>query len=794
MPSDKGTTIAKAYVQIMPSSEGIKSKLEEILGKEIPDGAPAGKKWGESIGKGLAAAGTAAIAGLAAGTTAAVNLGKNALESYADYEQLVGGVETLFKSSADTIMAYADNAYQTAGLSANEYMETVTGFSAALIQSTGRGAQQDVEALAEALDEELELTKRGLEDQYNATKQGFDDQYTATKNALQDQYDALKSSWDERIRLTKDQDAKAILRAQRDEALKDLKRANEEELTELKRANAEQLTTLKRSQADELEAIKSHNKDLIAEAEAANNASVTTEESLARAAELADLAITDMADNANKMGSSMESIQNAYAGFSKQNYTMLDNLKLGYGGTKDEMERLLADAEAISGIHYDISSYADVVEAIHVIQTEMGITGTTAEEASQTISGSVSAMKASWANLVAGIADENANMDELVGNFVDSVLTVGDNLLPRVEQIVDGIAVFVEKASETLIPVVVNALVQHAPDLLQSGLMIIETLGQAIVSNAPALVSAASSILLTLVTDLVQALPQLIDVGFSIIFTLADALIEALPELIPAIVEVVLKIVEKLTDPDTLMQLIDVAFQLIGAIAVGLIQAIPKLIESAPVLISNLVESLLKLGPQLLASGNQLVTQLALGIVQAISKVMEAAGRLWTSLKDTIRQKIQEAVQWGRDLIQNFIDGLLGQWEAAKGAVKVVTDKIGGWFGGTTSNANESPASNAYASNAIGAISNGLRDSEDSMRRQMRSSFSLRGSITADNVLPSREMFPTRSATGAGSVAGQQVTVILTLDRMQCGKAIFTLNGEEAQRVGLQLAGIGGVA
>ena len=244
-----------------------------------------------------------ALKGIAVGASAAGAavgvLAKQSLEAYASYEQLTGGVETLFKDSADIVMGYAENAYKTAGLSANQYMDTVTSFSASLLQS---------------LDGDT-----------------------------------------------------------------------------------------------------------------------------AAAAEKANLAITDMSDNANKMGTTMESIQYAYQGFAKQNYTMLDNLKLGYGGTKEEMQRLLADAEAISGIHYDISSYADVVDAIHVIQTEMGITGTTAKEASTTIEGSLNAAKAAWENLLTGMGDSNANFDALVENFVSAVSTAAENILPRLIEILSGV-------------------------------------------------------------------------------------------------------------------------------------------------------------------------------------------------------------------------------------------------------------------------------------------------------------------------------------------------------------------
>jgi hypothetical protein len=285
---------------------------------------------GEKLKGGLASAGKVAAVDVGAAVTAVSALAKAAVDGYAETEQLRGGVETLFKESADTVMAYADNAYKTAGLSANEYMNTVTSFSASLLQSLGG--------------------------------------------------DTVK------------------------------------------------------------------------------------------AAEYADMAITDMADNANKMGTDLSTIQTAYQGFAKQNYTMLDNLKLGYGGTKEEMERLLADAEKISGIEYDVSSYADIVDAIHVVQTEMGITGTTAAEASSTIAGSVDSMKSAWTNLVAGLADENANVDQLLANFLDSVQTAAGNILPVVQKTLASIG---------------NALTENAPELIVKGAEMLLNLSVGIMQALP---------------------------------------------------------------------------------------------------------------------------------------------------------------------------------------------------------------------------------------------------------------------------------------------------------------------
>lgn len=290
------------------------------------------------------------------------NLTKASIEAYAEYEQLVGGVETLFKNSAGVVQQYAANAYKTAGLSANQYMETVTSFSASLLQSLGGDTQA--------------------------------------------------------------------------------------------------------------------------------------------AAEYADMAITDMADNANKMGSSIESIQTAYQGFAKQNYTMLDNLKLGYGGTKTEMERLLADAEKLSGVKYDISNLSDVYEAIHVIQTELGITGTTAKEASTTIQGSVASVKAAWQNLLVGLADDSQDFDGLVNNFVDSVVTAGDNLLPRIEKTLDGIAKLITALAPKIIPIIVEVIENNLPLLLNAAAEIVAVLAKGIIMAMPELLTVVGELMVSALQEL----------------------------------------------------------------------------------------------------------------------------------------------------------------------------------------------------------------------------------------------------------------------------------------------------
>ena len=331
---------------------------------------------------GLATAAKVGGAAIAAAGAAAVAITKQAVENYGEYEQLVGGVETLFKSSADTVMQYAANAYQTAGMSANEYMTTVTAFSASLLQSMGN-----------------------------------------------------------------DTDA---------------------------------------------------------------------------AAEKANLAITDMSDNANKMGSSMESIQNAYSGFAKQNYTMLDNLKLGYGGTKEEMQRLLDDANALNAAqgnytNYTIDSYADIVDAIHTVQTEIGITGTTQLEASTTIQGSIASMKAAYDNFITGLGDENADMSELITNLLDSTVTVAENLLPVVERILENIGVAVQEKGPEMIEKFVGYAVEKLPQVIELGMKMVLAIVSGLAKNLPQIVRSVLDMMATILKTFVSSLPDIVDVGKQIV-------------------------------------------------------------------------------------------------------------------------------------------------------------------------------------------------------------------------------------------------------------------------------------
>lgn len=488
---------------------------------------------GEKLKSGLATAGKVAVAGVAAGATAIGALGTKAVAAYADYEQLVGGVETLFKNSQDQVMDYANNAYKTAGLSANEYMETVTSFSASLLQSLGG----DTSA----------------------------------------------------------------------------------------------------------------------------------------AADKANLAITDMSDNANKMGTDMTSIQNAYQGFAKSNYTMLDNLKLGYGGTKAEMERLLADAEKISGIKYDISSYADIVDAIHVVQTEMGITGTTAEEAASTIQGSFGMMKSAWQNLVTGMADPDQDLGVLVGNFTDSVVIAGNNLIPRVQEllprIVEAITSLIGTVSEQL-PAILGTVL---PSLVEGATNLVTGLMAALPSVLSVLADVAPTVINTLVPALIELLPQITQTGIDVIVSLAQGIADALPQLIPAATDAIIKIVEVLTSPENLGNLIDAALAIILALVDGLVDATPKLIAAVPDVITNLVTAIIANMPKILEAGVEITIALADGLIKAIPELIAAIPNLILGIVQGIIDNLPEIIMAGPKIIAALATGLI---EAIPDIVMVIPQLI----------------------------------------------------------------------------------------------------------------------
>ena len=575
--------VAKAYVTIVPSLKGSRQIISQELGSAGQQaGDEAGGKTGSAFisacgsvlaagAKVVAGATLAATSALAAGVVA---IGKAALTSYADYEQLAGGVETLFGTGGKSLKEYADsmgatvdevrdkyfqleaaenqvmenasNAFKTAGLSANEYMETVTSFSASLLQSL----DGDTQAAAKA----------------------------------------------------------------------------------------------------------------------------------------ADMAIQDMSDNANKMGSDMASIKSAYQGFAKQNYTMLDNLKLGYGGTRSEMERLLADATAISGIEYDISNLSDVYEAIHVIQTEMGITGTTAEEAMFTISGSANATKAAWNNVLTAIAG-GGDLDKAIDDLVDSVFGGAsgggllNNILPRVDTIINGIGKFLVKSAPILadkipgimgniatmltnsLPVlftsfntafntILQTLITMLPTLLPVVVQGIMLIAGTLLSNLPLLITTMMDLITQLVVFLSEAdvAAQLTQGALDIILALANGLITNLPVLLPAIIDIISEIVITLTSPENIAALLDAALTLVGAIVMALVNSLPEIVELFVGLLGNLADLFLMatdwVAEGLAGLANWWNTTVKPWFDNLIKKAGEWFGNIWTTISTWFSNLIKKIAEW----------------------------------------------------------------------------------------------------------------------------------------------------
>lgn len=375
-----------------------------------------------------------------------------------------------------------------------------------------------------------------------------------------------------------------------------------------------------------------------------------------KAANVADMAMTDMADNANKMGTAMESIQNAYQGFAKQNYTMLDNLKLGYGGTKEEMQRLLADAEKLTGVKYDIDNLADVYSAIHAVQDELGITGTTAKEASTTIQGSVGMMKGAWDNLLVGVADDNADFDALMNNFVDSVVTVGENVIPRVETIIGGTGTLLSSMILNLGPM----LIETVPEVIDEALPLITTAAGTLLSSlvgvTPEIVNSVIAVLPQIVNGILMFSPELLNAGILIIMSLINGLNGAAPEILDTMVSVIFLLVSSVTEPDMLTSLVMSAVTLILTLANGLIDAVPQLLPAIPVIITNIVIALINLLPELIPVAIQLMTFWGKELITAIPILVNMLPIIFDAIISAF-----ESVDWssiGKNIIDGLINGL----------------------------------------------------------------------------------------------------------------------------------------
>mgnify|MGYP001194243721 CR=1 FL=1 len=489
-----GIELGKAYVQIVPSAQGIKSALTEMFDEETEG---LGEQTGQSIGQELIGTLKKVIvaAGIGKIISESINLG-GALQ------QSLGGVEPLCKDSADTVKAYAAQAYKTVGLSTNDYMEQTTSFAASLLSSVS----QDTQA----------------------------------------------------------------------------------------------------------------------------------------AADLANMAMVDMADNSNKMGTSMQDIQNAYQGFAKQNYTMLDNLKLGYGGTQAEMQRLLKDAEKISGVHYDLGNLADMYSAIHIIQQEMDITGTTVKEAATTLTGSFAAMKAAAENVM-GNWSTGADLTEPLQALADTAQTfLVDNLLPMIGNVLAGI------------PEIVYSLV---PELLQTGTELLSSLAQGFTEGIPEFFSTALPQLLAFTDQLRDNAASFVDAGLNLITQLLNGLIAGLPDLIAYVPDIIINICGIIND--NMPKILGEGVAIIVQLVVGIVKAVPDLLANWKKILQAVLSVISAIN--WLNIGKNILTGVANGVKSMGSSLLNAFKGGFSSALAWIKSLPSQAVQWGKNLIQSFINGLTGK-------------------------------------------------------------------------------------------------------------------------------------
>ena len=493
--------VARAYVLIVPSMEGARGAIsDELNGAGEEAGRSAGSRAGSAFSGALGAAARVGAVAVSAVATGVGAITAQAVNSYADFEQLSGGIETLYGESSAQMMQYAQEAAQATGQDMNSYMESAIATSAAMISAV-EGDQ-------------------------------------------------------------------------------------------------------------------------------------------ARAAELTNQAMIDMADNANKLGTNMESIQDAYRGFSRGNFTMLDNLALGYAGTAQGMQQLLADAQAISGVEYDISSYSDIVEAIHVVQDEMGIAGTTATEASQTVTGSLMALGASWENLLINFANPDANLSAMIGQLIANVEVAAGNLIPVISNALMGISQVIVQLAPVIAAELPGLVQNIVPPLLSAAGSILEALAQGLLLALPTLAPIAAELILSLVEFTVSNLGLVVESAIQIILAVVNGLTAALPNLIPAAVNAVIEICMALTNPDTLILLVEAALQLMLALAGGLIAAIPDLLAAVPEIGANLIEALVGLTADFLdiASdwGADIIEGLVNGILGGISYVQDAVSSVASTIRDFI--------------------------------------------------------------------------------------------------------------------------------------------------------------
>lgn len=567
MMQNKSSIVLNMNLNASGFARGIKSVIGSVknMNESMKDATNTASKMSSvmkgigssaiKVGKGLAVAGAAAA-------TAVTALVSKSVGAFADYEQLTGGVETLFgaggrsveeyaqsvgksvsdvqgkydslMSAQNVVLENANKAYMTAGMSANEYMDTVTGFSASLISSLGGDTN--------------------------------------------------------------------------------------------------------------------------------------------KAADYANSALVDMSDNANKMGTNMESIKNAYQGFAKQNYTMLDNLKLGYGGTQEEMKRLLSDAEKLTGQRYDISSFADITQAIHAIQTQMDITGTTAKEASTTISGSWGSLKAAFENTLVGLTTGGDMFDQSLDALINTAVTFGQNIIPAIKGALSGIGYLIEGLAPVIgetIPPLINDL---APTLANSAVSLILSLVNGLTQNATQFSECLSNMIIVAVAGISTVVPQLLDAASKIVSNLMQGLTNSMPQIVNGAVTLVEGLVNGLVNNIPL--LIMGAVQLVASLANGLIANLPRIIDAGVNLITGIVSASYSMMPQIIQNGMQLVVNLAVGLVRAIPQLIAALPRITGAIVKGFK-----SVNWfdlGLQLIKSIWEGIKSIGSEMWNGVKEKTSELWG--------------------------------------------------------------------------------------------------------------------
>ena len=601
-------------------------------------------KLASGVGKTLATAAKVGAAAVGVATVAVTGLTKAAIDQYAEYEQLTGGIETLFKKDSQQMLQYANKAFKTAGLSVNDYMSTAIESSAAMINALGGDTKQ--------------------------------------------------------------------------------------------------------------------------------------------AAELTNMAIIDMSDNVNKMGTTMEAVQNAYRGFSRGNFTMLDNLALGFAGTKEGMQQLLDKAEQLERAQgrytkYSINSYADIVKAIHVVQNEMGITGTTSKEAATTIQGSISSMKAAWQNLLTGLSggtEEFAqDIDQLIDNLIDSLIGYEDeagervggvlnNIMPQVAKTLEGVG----KLIEGVTPIIAEKLPSIVTGLLPS-----------IASSITTLIKGAAGVIPTVITILTNSLPTILDAGAQIITALAQGIMNNFSSIVDAATNAVVQFTNYISSHAG--EVVEGALAMMGVLVNGLLQALPSLLEAAGRLVVELVAHLMMKAAEFMQPAVQWIQNIVNGIRNGISQVKSAVSQVAQSAREGFQNAISSAASWGRDLMNNFIGGIQAKFAALRETVANAAQTVRNFLG--FSEPEQGPLSNfhTYAPDMMKLFAKGITDNERLIEDAFNNSL--------DMAAPTIGTSPIRSASTAAGNSVREFVVNITemIDGSVLARHQYRYTLDEADRHGSNL-------